>query len=40
MDDKEFGLLSANARKYATDWLADSRSEDATSTLLERAFGE
>jgi glycosyltransferase involved in cell wall biosynthesis len=38
MDADQYGQMSANARKYALDWLGDIETENATSRVLERAL--
>jgi glycosyltransferase involved in cell wall biosynthesis len=37
MDDNEYQKMSADSRKFAVDWLADKKIEDATRTVLQYA---
>lgn len=38
MDAAQYGEMSANARKYALDWLSNDETENATARVLERAL--
>lgn len=40
MDNKTYSKMSADSRKYAEDWLGDSRQETATKNVLEFALNE
>ena len=39
MDDTDYKAMSAAARKYAVDWLAQPEIEEATANLLAGSLG-